>query len=74
MKTYTEGDMFRAWTEGWHAGFRDHRSLATELTPNPYAQKSGLETPAKKSLQTAETEPLAEETITHDPTRRDLGR
>lgn len=39
MKTFTEGDMFRAWTEGWHAGFKDHRSLATELTPNPYGQK-----------------------------------
>lgn len=48
-----EKELALAWHRGWMAGWSDYARDEVELTPNPYEQKSGLETPAKKSLQTA---------------------
>ena len=69
VKTYTAGDMHHAWHRGWMAGWSDYSRDEVELTQNPYEQKSGLETPAKKSLQTANEEdesPMKEHEVLRD--------
>lgn len=58
-KVYTEADLAAAWASGYWNGTTHVGPLndAAVEAKNPYKKESGLDTSAKKSVQTAEESP-----------------
>ena len=59
MGAYTEADLAAVWESGyWHGASHEDAAVTAK---NPHKEKSGLDTSAKKSVQTATETPINEE-------------